>query len=187
MLLCKIFLCTNKTLEKTFVFGTTSTETHFFVLLKHQQLRSITHHLTFLELTLPYTTYFCCWKIQFYTSSPPISVIKEVSLLNRFPYFCAEGNATKLTISSFSLNANKIWKGKIKDEKYLHMSGLLGQLGGKSMKRICLYYPTITCISWSPELLWEGASWVLAKLVLNFSSENSSNTSEGISAHFYLS
>lgn len=47
-------------MEKTLVFGTTSTQMHFVVLLKHQQLRRITGHLTFLELTLPCATFFCC-------------------------------------------------------------------------------------------------------------------------------
>lgn len=62
VLLHKILLCTNKTLclEKTFLFGTISTEMYFAILLKHQQLRSTTDHLAFLQLTLPCATYFYC-------------------------------------------------------------------------------------------------------------------------------
>lgn len=61
VLLQKILLCTNKTLylEKTFLFGTTAIEMYFGVLLKRQQLRSMTDRLAFLELTLPCVTYFC--------------------------------------------------------------------------------------------------------------------------------
>lgn len=62
-------------------------------------------------------------------------------------------------------------EGKKKGQK---VPGVPGQLGVKRMKRVCLCYPTIAHISWSQELLWEGASWVLAKLILKFFSGISS-------------
>lgn len=40
-------------MKKTFLFGTISIEMYFAVLLKHQQLRSMTDHLAFLKLNCP--------------------------------------------------------------------------------------------------------------------------------------
>lgn len=103
------------------------------------------------------------------------------------PCCCADGNANKLTIAGFSLNASKMWNGKKKGAKITTHLWTSGKAGLKyiAWKKKCLCYLTIARVSWSPELLWAGAPWVQPKLIPKLPPGNSSYNSSGKRAHFY--